>query len=178
MKTTALKWEIWGFLFIILLGSGLHFAFELSGNTPWVGAFAAVNESVWEHLKLTFWPSILWAVLEFPRLRRTTHNFWWAKAIALYLMPIIITVCFYTYTAFTGHSMLPVDITIFAVAVALGQYVSFRMLAVNVKAARLNCLGLLLILLLGVAYVAFTYLPPHVGLFREEFSGRYGISGS
>ena len=178
MQRTVFKWEAGGVLFTILMGSLLHFAFEFSGRTPWVGAFAAVNESVWEHLKLTFWPTLLWALFEFARLRHATHNFWWAKALALYIMPLFITVCFFIYTSFTGHAVLPLDITIFALAVALGQFASYRVLTGNVKAAWLNWLGLMLILALGAAYAAFTYLPPHVGIFREEFSGRYGISGS
>lgn len=54
MKRSLLKWEMLGIAFISLLGAFLHFAFELSGQAKVVGAFAAVNESVWEHLKIAF----------------------------------------------------------------------------------------------------------------------------
>jgi glycerol uptake facilitator-like aquaporin len=50
----VLIYEIVGTLFIIFLGSALHFTYELSGKLAIVGAFSAVNESVWEHLKLAF----------------------------------------------------------------------------------------------------------------------------
>jgi hypothetical protein len=93
-------------------------------------------------------------------------------------MPLFITACFYIYTSFTGPSILPVNITIFALAVASGQFASYRVLAGNAKTGWLNRLGLVLMVALGAAYVAFTYLPPHLGLFREETSGRYGISES
>ena len=53
-KWTILNYELVGMVFIILLGSMSHFTFELSGFNPIVGAFSAVNESVWEHLKLGF----------------------------------------------------------------------------------------------------------------------------
>lgn len=43
-----------GMIFIIFLGSMLHFTFELSGRNPLVSVFSAVNESVWENLKLAF----------------------------------------------------------------------------------------------------------------------------
>jgi hypothetical protein len=54
---SVLLFELVGIVFIIFLGSALHFTFEWSGNQPAVGIFSAVNESVWEHLKLAFWPA-------------------------------------------------------------------------------------------------------------------------
>jgi len=53
-----LIFELLGIVFIVLVGSALHFTFELSGDNPLVGVFSAVNESVWEHLKLGFLASI------------------------------------------------------------------------------------------------------------------------
>jgi hypothetical protein len=46
-----------------LLGALFHNMYEWSGNNTIVGLFFPVNESVWEHLKLVFYPVlILWAV--------------------------------------------------------------------------------------------------------------------
>ena len=39
---------------MILLGSGLHFAFVLLGSWAPLALVAAVNESIWEHLKAGF----------------------------------------------------------------------------------------------------------------------------
>ena len=43
------------FLLTALAGTALHFAYDWC-LSPLVGLFAPVNESVWEHLKLLFWP--------------------------------------------------------------------------------------------------------------------------
>lgn len=59
-----LRLELAGAVFTILLGSMLHFTFELSGGNPVVGVFSAVNESVWEHLKLAYWPALAYMVIE------------------------------------------------------------------------------------------------------------------
>ena len=48
------KWLIAGFL-SILAGSALHFLYDLWPN-PLTAVFAPVSESVWEHLKLLYWP--------------------------------------------------------------------------------------------------------------------------
>jgi len=58
-KRKVLVIEVIGTLFIIIQGSAFHFTYELSGNNPVVGSISAVNESVWEHLKLAFWPALI-----------------------------------------------------------------------------------------------------------------------
>jgi hypothetical protein len=70
-----------GIIFIIVLGSNLHFTFEWSGSQAVVGVFSAVNESVWEHLKLGFWPAVVFALIEFKYLKKLTNNFLFAKTV-------------------------------------------------------------------------------------------------
>lgn len=50
-----------GAIMMILFGSGLHFAFVLLGSWAPVALVAAVNESIWEHLKLAFWTGLFCA---------------------------------------------------------------------------------------------------------------------
>jgi hypothetical protein len=51
---SIVKLELIGVAFIAFLGTALHFTYELSGRNIMVAPFSAVNESVWEHLKLVF----------------------------------------------------------------------------------------------------------------------------
>jgi len=95
--------EITGTLFIVFLGTALHFTFDFSGRNPIVGSFSAVNESVWEHLKLPFWPALLWMLIEIYPLRKTVSNFFTAKAIGIKVMIVIIPAVFYAYTSFTAR---------------------------------------------------------------------------
>ena len=174
MHKSALKWEMWGILFTVMVGAALHFVFAWAGKWPPVGIIAPVNESVWEHLKLAFWPSLVWAAIEYPRLKSQTKSFWTAKAAGIWLMPVIIILVFYAYTAFTHHPVLAVDISTFALAVTAGQMLSYALMKTNLRGRMLNAVAVSLILLLGMAYTVFTYLPPHLGVFRDE-SGQYGI---
>lgn len=75
----VLIYEIIGTAFIIFLGSAFHFTYELSGRLAVVGAFSAVNESVWEHLKLAFWPSLIWLLIEYLPIKKLTNNFFESK---------------------------------------------------------------------------------------------------
>lgn len=81
--------ELFGILFIVILGSALHFTFEISGNNPLVGTFSEVKESVWEHLKLAYWSAVLYTIIEYRRLKEVS-GFFPAKAVGICLMPISI----------------------------------------------------------------------------------------
>jgi len=175
MNRSVLRWELVGIAVISIAGSVLHFVFEWSGGLEPVGVFAAVNESVWEHFKIAFWPALLYAIFEYPFLRRATNNFMIAKAIGIYVMPIAIAVIFYSYTAIFGEEILIVDILIFIVAVALGQLASYRILTMRRLPRWTGRVGLAMVVLLAVAFGVFTFYPPHLPIFRDAVSGGYGI---
>lgn len=169
------KWEFGGIVFIFFAGSALHFLFEATGHWPPAGAIAAVNESVWEHLKLTFWPALVWGFIEYRFLKAARWNFWLAKALGIYAMPITIAAIFYAYTAIIGHSILAVDIITFGLAAAVGQLISYKIITGKEIPAWLNLVGIFMIICLGIAYIVFTYLTPHWTIFLDEEAGGYGI---
>ena len=175
MKSPALKWELIGIAVISVLGSALHFAFDWSGEWPPIGVIAAVNESVFEHLKLTFWPTVFYAAITYRLLKNTTNNFIVAKTAAVYAMPVAIIVFFYAYTTITGTENLIVDIVIFIVAVALGQLASYRILTISRLPSSFSWLALTFLIILAVIYGLFTFYTPHVPFFMDAESGIYGI---
>ena len=177
MKKSILRWELGGIAFIVVLGSLLHFAFEWSGYAIPVAPIAAVNESVWEHLKLGFWPALVYAALEYSRFGKSANNFPFAKTIGIYLIPITIVVLYYAYKAILGHGLLAVDIAIFVVAVIVGQLVRYKLLVASPLPKRLNRFAPIALVVLGILFVLFTFYPPQSPLFRDPVSGGYGIVG-
>ena len=175
MRRSGLRWELAGIPVIAILGSVLHFVFEWSGQWDPVGVIAAVNESVWEHLKLAFWPALLYAVLEYPYLKGSTDNFMIAKAIGIYLMPVAIVAIFYSYTAIIGHEVLWIDILTFWVAVAIGQLISYRIMVARKLPDWLNKLGLALLFLLAIAFGVLAFHTPRLPIFEDATTGAYGI---
>jgi len=174
-KKTVLIYEIIGMLFIIMFGSLLHFTFEWSGYQQIVGVFSAVNESVWEHLKLGFWPALLYALIEYRFIKKRTNNFFLAKTVVVYAIAVIIPLIFYSYTAITGESIFLIDILSFIVAVIIGQLLSYRLLTHKQLPDKLEKIALVALLLLGVAFIIFTFYPPHLPIFQDPISGDYGI---
>lgn len=172
----VLKWELFGILFISLIGALFHFVFEWSGESPVAGVFVAVNESVFEHLKLTFWPFLLWAAIEYRHIQNNGHNFIIAKTAGLYVMPVVIITLFYGYTTLTGTESLVADIAIFVVAIALGQFTSYRIMSRQSLSQQLHRVSLAGMVSLGVIYAVFTFYPPQVPFFQDPVSGGYGIT--
>jgi len=165
VKKSILRWELGGIVFIVVLGTLLHFVFEWSGR------------AIPEHLKLGFWPALVYAALEYSRFGRSANNFPFAKTLGIYLIPITIVVLYYLYTAVLGHGLLVVDILIFVVAVIVGQLVSYRLLIASPLPARLNRFAPIALAVLGIVFVLFTFYPPQSSLFRDPVTGGYGIVG-
>ena len=162
-------------LFISFLGSFLHFTFNLANKFWLVGMFSAVNESTWEHLKLAVIPAILWAVLESKVFRLKTSNFLFAKAVGIYLMPVLIIIFFYGYKAILGHHNLLLDIAIFFIAVIISQIVSYKIMSRPEFSRKFNAVSLLSLIILLLVFIVFTFYPPHIFLFQDSISGQYGI---
>jgi hypothetical protein len=175
MNKQVRKWELIGIAVIAGVGAVMHFAFEWSGELRPVAVFAAVNESVWEHLKMTYWPTLLYAALSYRKLRGASDNFTVAKAVSIYVMPAAIVGLFYAYTAITGSENLVADIAIFVVAIALGQLASYRILMLPQLSRRLYILAIVGLVALGVLYALFTFYPPQAPIFRDSATGTYGI---
>ena len=65
LKTTA----IIGILFVLIVGTLSHYVYEWSGKAFLVGFFFPVSESTWEHMKLIFFPMLLYGFYMNRRLR-------------------------------------------------------------------------------------------------------------
>ena len=55
-----MKEIIFVFLLYSFIGTILHFTYNLSNNNIVVGIFSAVNESVWEHIKILLTPIFIY----------------------------------------------------------------------------------------------------------------------
>lgn len=170
------RWEILGIFFIIGFGTTLHFWFEWTDYWRPIALIAAVNESTWEHFKMAFWPSLIFALVEYPFLKNETRNFALAKFLGLLTMPIMTMILFYGYTALTGTHMLWADIIVFIVSVIGGQVVSFLILSRTTRdlgiANKLSLAGLTIMVL---AFSLLSYYPLKNFIFAHPGTGEYGI---
>lgn len=170
---TLLKFEIFCLIFSMVIGTLLHFTFEWSNSQPIVGAFSAVNESVWEHLKLVFYPILLTSLVGYFYFRKDFPNYLYAKTVGLIVALLFITIFFYTYTGIIGNNFAILDIGSFFVAILLAEFVAYKKLFFTISSHTSICFIILGLLLFS--FIFFTYLPPHINYFKDSVTGSYGI---
>lgn len=160
------KTHIVGFVFIVIVGCLMHFAYKLSGENIWVSFIAPVNESPWEHLKLLFWPAIMYMVAEFFIYGKYNKSFFAVKMTSILSGLMFILIFFYTYSGILGFNLLVLDILDFFLAVALYFYLCCYMLQNYSDGSFSDSLkGIVVLFLVGVCFVVWTNSPPDLGVF-------------
>lgn len=173
MKISIKKFQIFSAIFTMILGTLLHFTYEWSNGNLIVASFSAVNESTWEHLKLLFYPMLLTTLLGVFFIGKSKSNFLCAKTIGILTAISFTTIFFYTYTGIIGTNFAFLDIGSFFVAVVLGEFVAYKLMISNFVCNKRIALIILGILLL--CFVLFTYAPPKIGLFKDPVTNGFGI---
>lgn len=97
MKTLKTYMRI-GIFFVITTGSLAHFFYDWSGHASIVGYFTPVNESIWEHMKLLFFPMLLYAFVLTVRLRHHAPSIPSALCTGILLGTFLIPLFFYSQT--------------------------------------------------------------------------------
>ena len=92
------KFVLFGIIFTFILGTLLHFVYEWSGSNVIVGIFSPVNESVWEHLKLLYFPMSLWLLLGYSKFGKDNCNYLLSAIIGFLCGAVSIPLLFYLYT--------------------------------------------------------------------------------
>ncbi len=160
--------ELFGWAFIVLLGSALHFTYQASGQSWVVGVISAMNESVWEHLKLAYWPGLFWTGILCAQGLSGTNNFWVGRAVALALPPFLIAIGFNAYTKILGSHSLVLDIGLFMISVAVGQLCAALIYRANQVALELVWASAGSIALMTLAFSFVSFFPPDLPIFVDN----------
>ena len=174
MKRSIGLWQLMGFAVTSLGGTLLHFLYEWLGKAPWIAPFSGVNESTWEHMKLLFWPMFLFAVIQsfFFKERET---FWCVKLKGTLLGLVMIPVLFYTYNGVIGRSPDWINIAIFFICTAIAYIYETRQFGKDTVACKHPFLALVLMCMIALFFIIFTFRTPALGIFQDPLTGTYGI---
>lgn len=171
-----IAWLIFGIIFVTLLGALFHFVYEWSNQNYWIAPFFSVNESVWEHMKLAFWPLLIFAIFTYLFLRKRINNYITGVAEGIFLTILLIPFFFYIYTYYFDDNIIA-DIIIFILSIAFGFLLSYYIFKANTLPPEIQLLECLGLFVLAVAFITFTYCPPICDLFRSFVNGEYGLEG-
>ena len=175
MKRSIPHWQLAGFLFTAVAGTLLHFLFDWTRGNVVAALFSAVNESIWEHCKLLFYPMFLFAWIEHGVWGKQYRQFWCVKLAGTLLGLGLIPVVYYTYTGILGVNADWFNITIFFLAAAAAFRLETELLVKKHTCPidRRICLAALwgLVLLFSL----LTFYPPAIPFFRDPMTGTYGF---
>lgn len=165
-----LRSALWyGFLFTAAAGTLLHFVYDWSGQNCVVGIFAPVNQSVWEHLKLLYWPMSLFGIVEYRQGGYLYDNFLMGKAMGVLGGMLAIVVIYYTYTGILGRNSRMLDVLSFYIGAALGFIFTRNILSDGFLIFGGNeVLGASLLVITALFFMMFTYSPPALGIFQTN----------
>ncbi len=176
------KLEIIDALVISVVGTFLHFLFELSGKNKFVALFSPVNESTFEHLKLLFFSWLIFLIFELivlcrsPITLRCYEYILPAKTIGVFCGMIAIIVSFYTYSGVLGFTVGIINVLTFFAGVAVQYFVTMKVYKGGHYAGLSNLIiGVLFILFMSVVFFVFTYNTPKISLFLDPVTKSYGI---
>lgn len=170
-KNPVRNWILLGILFISLLGSLTHFLYDISGKLMLIGMIAPINESIWEHLKLSFLPTILWWILSYIILTRnhkiSFYRWFFSAIISLVLCPLFIVSFYYTYTgAFAFHSVI-LDVSSLFLGIIVAQLMALHIYR-YAKLKRWHFyMAIFIFAVLLTAFIVFTFVPPNYPIFRN-----------
>lgn len=127
-----------------------------------VGLYAAVSESTWEHLKLLFFPVLLYTVWEYIWLGHRWKGYVQVRAEGVLLGMLTITALFYTYTGICGRHWLWADILTFVLGAAVTAYYTWKYAR---RGRGSSVFGAVVLAVITVCFGVFSLFPPAVGIF-------------
>ena len=159
-----------GIIFVLLAGTLAHFVYDWSGNHAVIGLFTPVNESIWEHMKLLFFPMLLYAFFAAHHLKEDYPCIVSSLCLGILTGTLLIPVLFYAYTGILGRDYFILDIGTFIVS-TLTAFLLFYRLTLSCKAKPFTAILCILVRILFVCFLFFTYHPPGLGLFANPPAG-------
>lgn len=159
---------------ISIIGTLAHFIYEWAHHNRTIGLFTAVNESTWEHIKIALTGAFLWGLYD-GFVYGYLPNYFLAKLTSLLVIAITIPSIFYFYRLFAKKSILALDISLFFIAIILGQLSFFGILVAPNIPYIIEYLATIGLFVFFGAYMTLTLKPLKTILFKDPITGKFGF---
>lgn len=174
MKRSIGLWQLMGFAITSFGGTILHFLYEWLDEAIWIAPISGVNESTWEHMKLLFWPMLIFAIVQ-SFFFRERKEFWCVKLRGILLGLILIPILFYTYNGAVGKSPDWLNIIIFFISATIAYIYEAKLFNADNTRCRSSKLAIAVLVFIGILFIIFTFATPKIGLFKDPLNATYGI---
>ncbi len=160
------KYIIIGIIFVLIAGTLAYFLYEWTRNNFVIGLFTPVNESVWEHMKLLFFPMLIYTIVAVFNLKKDEPCVISAFCFGILLGTILIPFFFYTYISILGRNIFALDVGTFVLSTIIAFYSVYKLtLSCKLKAYTFLLCGLVAVLF--ICFLVFSYHPPELPIFAN-----------
>lgn len=155
-----------GVIFVFLTGTISHFLYDWSDQNYIVGLFTPINESIWEHMKLLFFPMIIYSIFIITKYKSKYSCITPALCFGIITGTLLIPLFYYSYTFVLGKNFLFLDISIFILSIVIAFRLSLK-LTLSYKLNSYTSLLCISVCLLFICFLIFTYHAPDITIFQD-----------
>lgn len=166
--------QVIGFVFVCVTGTFLHFLYELTGRSLFAAPFSGVNESTWEHMKLIFFPMLVFALIEW-HFSKDIDGFMCVKLVGTLTALALIPVIYYTYNGAFGKSHDWFNISVFYISAAAAFLLEAKLFKSERTCKLPSSVAIFILCCISASFVIFTFTPPRLPLFEDPITGLYGL---
>lgn len=156
-------------ILVFLMSFILHFIYQWTGESVIVGAFAPIDESIWEHTKLAFFPLVfLYSVYYLVCFKKTDidkEKWFTCMLLNIIISVLLIPMLYYFINSGLGIENTFVNIMILLVSLVLGGLISahFYKYGRGINFVLSICITVFLVFI----YILFTYSKVDLPMFYE-----------
>lgn len=157
-------WSVIGIFFVLVIGSLSHFLYDWTNKNFLVSLFTPVNESVWEHMKLLFFPMLLYALVMALTLKENYPCVTSSLCFGILAGTLLIPVFFYSYTYIFGKDIFILDLASFVLSTVIAFWIAYRF-TLSCKLHAYTHFLCCLVWAFFLCFMIFTCWPPKLGIF-------------
>lgn len=160
------RYTIIGIIFVLVTGTLAHFLYDWTGSNPIAGLFTPVNESIWEHMKLLFFPMLIYSLFLIFKFRTKYSCITSSLCFGILAGAFFIPLFYYAYTSILGKNFFIFDMSIFILSIVLAFWLSYK-LTLSRRLESYTLLLCILVCVLFVCFLGFTGHPPDATIFQD-----------
>ncbi|MBQ9124055.1 MAG: hypothetical protein IJY14_00015 [Acholeplasmatales bacterium] len=147
------------YLFVAVLGFIFHFAYDFF-NVDFLKIIFPQNESIFEHLKLIIFPSLILMLLELLLMNNRSYIFR-SFISGIVVACVFMITAYYTYSGIIGQNIDYVNIAIFFISIMIVFYYRYKKITLFDSS---NSVIAFIVLLLFIEI--FTFYPGNIDFFK------------
>ena len=158
-----------GALFTVLVGTAELYLCRRFGASKRFSVLLPANRSIWEQLKVIFWPMVIFSVAEYFNYGTYFENFIAAKAVSVLFAMIWSIALSYVFDSVWGKRSFASDVCITSLSSAAGWTANYALVKNYCLSSQFEKVsGTAVILALMLCFALFTFTVPQKSIFRER----------